>query len=343
MAGKSGRSIAITKPRSWKQTLFTWESILVIIFILVNIMNACISPKYLSVPGLFTATSSFLEKAFIVLPMACILIMGDIDISVGSTVALSAVFMAMSYNAGVPMGVAILICLLTGTVCGFMNGMILARFTELPPMIVTLATQIIYRGIAEICLGDQASGGLTKVAWFSNLYWGSLGPVPYMFIVFVILAVFMGLLIHKTTFGHYLYAIGSNRVTAQYSGIGVQRIRCIVFTMTGTFCAITAIFLAARMGSTRSNIAVGYEMEAISMVVLGGISTAGGKGRFPGAIIAIFIIGFLRYGLGLINVSSQVMLVIIGGLLVLAVMLPKLNFKELLKNQNTFRKERKSL
>lgn len=331
MAGKSGRNIAITQKRTWKQTLLKWESILVIIFLLVNIMNICISPKYLSLTGLFTATSSFLEKAFIVLPMAYILLLGEIDISVGSTVALSAVSMAMAYNMGIPMGAALIICLIVGTVCGLVNGIILTRFTELPPMIVTLATQIIFRGIAEIALGDQAAGGLTKVTWFSNLYWGYAGPVPYMFIVFVLLAALMGWILHRTTFGRRVYAIGSNRVAAQYAGIAVQKIRCIVYTMTGTFSAVTAVFLAARMGSTRSNIAEGYELEAISMVVLGGISTAGGKGNFPGAVIAIFIIGFLRYGLGLINISSQIMLVIIGALLILAVMLPNINVKKLLK------------
>lgn len=333
MAGKSGRDIATTQEKTWKQSLLKWESILLIIFLLVNIMNIAISPNYLSVSGLFTATSSFLEKAFIVLPMVYILLLGDIDISVGSIVALSAVFMSMAYNAGVPMIVAVLICLLTGTICGLINGLLLTKFSELPPMIITLATQIIYRGIAEICLGDQASGGLTKVTWFTELYWGSIGPVPYMFIIFVILAIFMGWLLHKTTFGRRIYAIGSNSLAAKYSGISVGKIRCLVYTMTGTFSAITAIFLASRMGSTRSNIADGYELEAISMVVLGGISSAGGKGNFPGAIIAIFIIGFLRYGLGLINVPAQVILVIIGTLLVLAVMIPNLNLGQFFKKK----------
>lgn len=327
MAGKSGREIATVQSTTPVQLLFKWESILLIIFVGINIMNANISPNYLSVSGLFTATSSFLEKAFIVLPMVYILIMGEIDISVGSIVALSAVFMAMAFNAGIPMGACIIICLLTGTVCGFINGFILTKFKELPPMIVTLATQIIFRGIAEVCLGDQAAGGLTKVTWFSNLYWGSIGVVPYMFIVFVVLALIMGFILHRTNFGRYVYAIGSNQLAAQYSGIAVQKIRCLVYTMTGTFSAITAIFLAARMGSTRSNIASGYELEAISMVVLGGISTAGGKGNFSGAIIAIFIIGFLRYGLGLINVPSQLILVIVGTLLICAVMLPNLKKK----------------
>jgi len=325
MATKSGRTIIATKERSWKTRLLRWESFLVLIFILVNIMNAGISPNYLSVSGLFTATSSFLEKAFIVLPMAYLLILGEIDISVGSTVALSAVIMSIAFGKGVPMGAALIICLLVGACCGLVNGLILTRFTELAPMIVTLGTQILFRGIAEILLGDQASGGLTAVTWFSNLYWGSIGPVPYMFIIFSIFAVIFGLVLHKTTYGRRLYAIGSNRIASQYAGISVQQIRLSVYVLTGLFSAVTAIFLAARMGSTRSNIASGYEMEAISMVVLGGISSAGGKGNFPGAIISIFIIGFLRYGLGLINISSQVMLVIIGALLVIAVMIPNLN------------------
>jgi len=325
MATKSGRTIIATKERSWKTRLLRWESFLILIFILVNIMNASISPNYLSVSGLFTATSSFLEKAFIVLPMAYVLILGEIDISVGSTVALSAVIMSIAFGKGVPMGAALIICLLVGACCGLVNGLILTRFTELAPMIVTLGTQILFRGIAEILLGDQASGGLTTVTWFSNLYWGSIGPVPYMFIIFIICAVIFGLVLHKTTYGRRLYAIGSNRIASQYAGVSVQRIRLSVYILTGLFSAVTAIFLAARMGSTRSNIASGYEMEAISMVVLGGISSAGGKGNFPGAIISIFIIGFLRYGLGLINVSSQVMLVIIGALLVIAVMIPNLN------------------
>jgi len=331
MATKSGRTIIAEKETTWKSRLLKWESFLLLIFILINVMNSMLSPNYLSVNGLFTATSSFLEKAFIALPMAYILVLGDIDISVGSIVALSACLLGIAYNAGVPMGAAILICLTVGALCGFINGFILTRFTELAPMIITLGTQILYRGIAEILLKDEAATGLTEVQWFSDLYWGKTGPVPYMFIVFVICAVIFGLVLHKTTFGRKLYAIGSNRDAAKYSGIAVQKLRLIVFTLTGLMSGVTAVFLASRMGSARSNIASGYEMDAIAMVVLGGISTAGGKGNFPGTIISIFIIGFLRYGLGLVNVSSQIMLVIIGTLLVAAVMMPNLNLKGLIQ------------
>lgn len=329
MASKSGRVIEAGTKKDITKLFLSWEFFLVVIFILIQIMNSCISPYYLSVSGLFTATSSFLEKAFVALPMAYILVLGDIDISVGSTVALSAVMMAVAYNAGIPMGIAILICLLTGTICGLINGLILTRFTELAPMIVTLATQILYRGIAEIILGNEAAGGLTSVTWFSNLYWGYIGPVPIMMIIFILCATAFGFVLHKTVFGRWMYAIGSNKTAAQYSGIPVQKVRLIVFTLTGTFAAVTAIFLAARMGSTRSNIATNYEMDAISMAVLGGFLTSGGKGNFIGLILAIFIIGFLRYGLGLINVPSQVMMVIIGALLIVTVMIPKLKLGRL--------------
>ena len=327
------RIISADQKFSWKKSLLQWEVFLLLIFIAVNIMNAAVSPYYLSVSGLFTATSSFLEKAFVALPMAYILVLGDIDISVGATVALSSVMMGVAYaNFGLPMGVCVLICLLTGTICGFVNGFILSKFPELAPMIVTLGTQILYRGIATMILEDQAATGLTSVTWFSNLYWGYLGPVPYMLIIFVICAIVFGIVLHKTTFGRRLYAIGSNSVASKYAGIHVQRIRLIVFTLTGLFASVTALFLTARMGSTRPNIAEGYELDAISMVVLGGFSTSGGKGRFIGAIISIFIIGFLRYGLGLINVPSQAMLIIIGALLICAVMIPNLKLGEVFKN-----------
>lgn len=121
--------------------------------------------------------------------------------------------------------------------------------------------------------------------------------------------------------------MGSNLTASQFSGIQVDKIKIIVFTLAGLMAAVTALFLTSRMGSTRPNIATGYELDVIAMVVLGGISTSGGKGRMIGAILAIFLIGFLRYGLGLVNVPAQALLVIIGLLLIAAVMVPQLKGK----------------
>lgn len=340
MATKSGRTIIAEKKFSWKSALLKWETILILILILVNVMNASISPHYLSSYGLFTAIRSFLVRgAFIVFPMAFLLLLGEIDISVGATTALSAVIMAVAYGNGdtMPMGVAILLCLVIGTLCGLLNGVLLTRFTELAPMIVTLGTQILFRGIAEGILGDEAAGDFPD--WFGQVYRGTIPgtDIPYMLIGFIILAVFFCILLHKTNFGRKVYAIGSNRVAAQYAGVPVQKIRCIIYTLAGTFSALTGILMAAKMGSVRSDIAEGYEMEAITMVVLGGISTAGGKGNLPGAIISIFVIGLLRYGLGLINIPAEQITIIVGILLIVVVLAPNL---ELGKKINALKEKR---
>ena len=319
------RNITDKKAFHWKSFFFQWEWLLVLLFVVVNIMNSNLSPYYLSFDSLRDATTTFLDKAFIVLPMVFIIILGDIDISVGSTVALSSVIMADLYKLGVPMGIAIVICLAVGAFAGFINGILIVKFKELSSVIVTLATMIIYRGIAYIILEDQAVGNFP--GWFSFLGWGDVGGIPFILLVFAVLAIIFGLLLHKTTFGRFVYAMGNNVTASRFSGVQVDKIKIIVFILAGVMAAVTALFLTSRMGSTRPNIAMGYELEVIAMVVLGGVSTDGGKGRIIGAILAIFLIGFLRYGLGLINVPAQILLIIIGLLLIFAVMVPKLKIR----------------
>jgi rhamnose transport system permease protein len=325
MAGKSGREIIAEQPFSWKHLLVRWESMLILLLVAANIMNISISDKYWSLTGLFRATNSFLNIDFMVLPMCFVLVLGDIDISVGSILALSATMLGITYNAGAPMIVAVLVALLTGALCGCINGAIATQFTELNPMIVTFGTQVVYRGLCEIILGDQSTGGLNNVTWFSNLYWGKfLGVIPWMLIVFVLCAIVFGIVQHKTTFGRRMYAIGANREAAKYSGIDVQGTRFIVYVITGLFAGVASIFTAASMGSINNAVGKGTEMDAIGICVLGGILTDGGKGNFIGAMISVFLLGLLEYGLGLVNVSSNVMLVVKGALLVISVMIPNL-------------------
>lgn len=310
------------KEFSLKGFFFQWEWMLVLLFVAMTIMNVNLSEFYWNFDNLRDATMSFLDKAFIVLPMVFIIILGDIDISVGSIVALSSVIMADLYNHGVPMPLAMAICLAVGTLCGFINGLLIVKFKELSAVIVTLSTMIIYRGIAYILLKDQAAGKFPD--WFNFLGWDYVGGIPFILIVFAVFAVGFWYLLHKTTFGRKVYAMGSNITASRFSGIQTDRVKIIVFTLAGFMSAVTALFLTSRMGSTRPNIATGYELDVIAMVVLGGISTSGGKGRMIGAILAIFLIGYLRYGLGLVNVSAQTLLIIIGLLLIFAVAVPQL-------------------
>ena len=320
------RNIVDKKEFTLKSFFFQWEWLLILIFVIMTLINGALTPYYLNADNLIGATMSFLDKAFIVLPMAFVIILADIDISVASTVALASVIMAVLYNLGVPMVLAMAICILVGTLCGLINGLLVVKFKELSSIIITLSTMMIFRGIAYIILKDQASGKFPE--WFNFLGWGYVGVVPFILIVFIICAVIFTFILTKTAFGRRVYAIGSNPVSSRFTGIQVDKIKVIVFTLTGLMAGITALFLTSRMGSTRPNVATGYELDIITMVVLGGISTAGGKGRIYGAIIAVFLIGFLKYGLGLFNVPAQVLLIIIGLLLIIAVMIPNLKLKK---------------
>lgn len=322
MATKSGRTISHLRKPSVKDLLIRWEFLLIVIFLGVNIMNASLSPFYLDTYNLFTNINNFLVKAYIALPMAFVLLLGDIDLSVGGNVCLSATMLGIVYNATNNIWLGILACLATGILCGALNGVILTKFTELAPMIVTLATNIIYRGLSEKILGDGATAGMSNVDWFGKLFYGRVGVVPYMFIIFCVLAVTFGLVMHKTIFGRHMFAIGENKKAAAYAGVKVEKVRMLVFILTGFMCGFAAVFYCANLGSVKSNVAEGFELEAISMCVLGGISTAGGKGTMVGAVIAIFIIGLLRYGLGLINLSGQTIRIILGALLIAVVLFP---------------------
>ncbi|MDR2314003.1 MAG: ABC transporter permease [Spirochaetaceae bacterium] len=305
-----------------KNFLFQWEWLLVVVFIVINVINSLLSPYYLDSNTFLNTPRSFLDKAFIVLPMMLVIILGNIDISVGSIVALNSVLMAVIYNAGLPMGAAIVAALLIGAALGGINGLLQVKFPELPAMIITLSTMTIYRGLAYVILQDQASGGFPK--WFSFLAWGNVGPFPLICIVFVVAALIFGLVLHCTSFGRLVYGMGNNLKACKYSGIRTDRIILTVGLLTGLMSAVCAVFLTSRMGSTRPNIAQGYELDVIAMVVLGGVSTSGGAGRIAGPLLAIFIIGFLNYGLGLVNVSAQMILIVLGLLLVMSVLIMNL-------------------
>ena len=322
MAGKSGRSINNVPESPVKKMIFSWEGILVLLFIAVNIFCAMFS-EYYNMSSLLRQMPVYLAEIFLMLPMAYILVLGEIDISVGATVCLSATMTCMACNKEMPFIAVVLVCLLVGTACGLINGLVLTNFTELPPMIVTLATQIIFRGIAEISLGSGGSISLTNTDGFRMIA-GKVGIIPYIFFLVVILAVIFAVVLAKTTFGRSVYAIGSNRLAAYYAGIPVQRIRLIIYTALGFMSGLAALFLTSVLYGANTTTGNGFEMDAIAMAVFGGISTAGGKGRLAGGIISAFVIIMLRIGLGQINMNPQLILVILGALLILAVLLPNI-------------------
>ena len=302
--------------------IFSWEGILVLIFIAVNIFCAIFSEFY-NLNSLLRQMPVYLAEVFLMLTMAYILVLGEIDISVGSIVCLSATMCCIVCNTNAPFIVVVLTALIVGTICGAINGFILTKFQELPPMIVTLATQIISRGIAEIVLGSGGSISVTNTDGF-RMIGGKVGEVPYILFLVLILAVIFAVILGKSTFGRRVYAIGTNRLTAYYSGIHVQKIRMIIYTVMGTISGLCALFLVSSSYGANTTTGNGFEMDAIAMAVFGGISSTGGKGNLAGGVISAFIIVCLRVGLGQRNVHAQVILLIIGVLLVAAVALPNI-------------------
>ncbi len=323
MAGKSGRTINATPSNRLKGAILSWEGLLVLIFIAVVIFCRIISPNY-TVENVLREMPKYLSEIFLFFPMAFILMLGEIDISVGSIVCLSATAGCLFSNMGLSFPLVIVTILLVGTICGAINALLITRFPELPSMIITLGTQIIFRGIAEIALGDGGSVAVTDFKGFMSIA-GKIGPFPYMFFLVLISAVIFTVISVKMRYGREVMAVGSNRDTSYYSGIKVRRVIFIAYTVMGLMAGVAALFLTAASYGANTTTGTGFEMDAIAMAVFGGIATTGGKGRMVGGIISAFIIVCLRIGLGQINLNSQLILLIIGVLLIFAVLLPNIS------------------
>jgi rhamnose transport system permease protein len=227
------------------------------------------------------------------------------------------------FNRGLNIWVAALIGLLIGTLGGLLNGVLIARI-RLPALVVTLGTYAFFRGMAYAFLGDQAARDYP--AAFTYLGQGKLFGtlVPFSVGLFVVMAIIFGLVLHRTTFGRYLYVIGNNQDAAVFSGVPVDRIKIILFTVSGFMAAMAGLILAARFGSTRPDIGAGLELTVITIAVLGGVDINGGVGTMTGAVLSLLLIGLMRFGMGLINIQGQVQGIAIGLLLILSILVPNI-------------------
>ena len=293
-----------------------------LVAITIFIANSFASPYFLNAWNLSDATFNFTEKAMIAFAMALLIISGEIDLSVASIIALASTAMGAAAQIGLGTESLILIGLTVGLICGATNGILVTRF-GLPSIVVTIGTMRLFRGISFIILGDQAYRGYPQdFAYFGQGYvWW---VISFEFVLFSILAVLYGIILHMTNFGRAVYAIGNNPTGALFSGIRVNRVKFILFLLTGLMSGVAAICLTSRLGSTRPSIAFGWELEIVTMVVLGGVNILGGSGSIPGVIIAAFVMGLVTFGLGLLNVPGIVMSIVIGALLISVIALPRL-------------------
>ena len=299
-----------------------WESLLAMLFVVVFVANSVALPHFLDLYNLLDGTQNFSEKALIALPMALLIICREIDISVAGTLALSSVAMGLAHNAGFPPATLPLVALATGTACGFLNGFLVTRFA-LPSIVVTIGTVSLYRGLASVVLGDKAFTGYPQLMadWGQGYFFGI---VPREFVVLLVCAALFAIVLHTTRWGRRIYAIGNNPEAARFSGIAVDRYRLALFMLTGAMAGLAAFLLTGRIGSTRPNIATGWELEVITMVILGGVSIAGGAGTILGVMPAVLTMGTVTYGLSLANIPGIYMTIVVGVLLLATIALPTL-------------------
>ena len=314
------RSAGAPGPARSMRWLFRWETLLILAILLDFGINTRASPYFLDPWTLSDVTVSVAEKATVALAMAFLVMAGEIDISVGGIIALASVVMGLVARTGMPLPVVVMTGIGVGFLAGCCNGA-LVTIGRVPSIVATIGTMTLFRGIAYAVLGD----GVLKTypAGFSWLGQGYvLGPVSFELVLFCLLAMLAAVLLHLTAFGRRVVATGSNPEAARMSGIATGRLRFALFVAVGTAAGIASVLLTSRLGSTRPSIAQGWELEIVTMVILGGVAIEGGVGTILGVVLAAILMGLVTFGLGLLNVPGIVMSVVTGAMLILVVAVP---------------------
>ena len=292
---------------------------LIILMAVITIINS----NFLTANNLLNLLLQVTSNALIAFGMTFVILTGGIDLSVGSILALSSALTAGLLGSGMPVILAILISLILGCILGMMNGLLIS-YGKLAPFIVTLATMTIFRGATLVYTnGNPITKGLSDTFLFQFLGQGYIVGIPFpviiMFIVFIILYV----LLHKTAFGKSVYAIGGNEKAAYISGVKLNKVKIIIYSISGMMASISGLIITSRLSSAQPTAGASYEMDAIAAVVLGGTSLSGGKGRILGTLIGALIIGVLNNGLNIIGVSAFWQQVVKGVVILIAVLIDR--------------------
>ncbi len=306
--------------RSALARLRGWEGLLLVCLVVVLAWNVTSVPNYLTVSNQINLFQLGIEKAIVVLVMAFVIINGEIDLSVASMMGMAAALMAALYAGGVPMELAIAAALAAGLLGGAFNGFFVA-FLGLPSLAVTLATYIGYRGIARLLVEDRSIGAFP--GWLNQLgQQGLVGPLTLSIIVYAALAVAAVVVLHLTGFGRYTYVIGNSAAVARFSGVRVARVKLVIFAMSGLVAALAGVLIAARLGAVRASTAEGFELDIITVVLLGGVSIFGGSGTMVGVLLSTLLVLNIRNGMVIAGITGNTQTGVVGLLLILSVLLP---------------------
>ena len=298
------------------------ETIPAILFIAVFIFAALQNRFFLDGAYLLDTTSLYAEGALLAIAMTFVIISGNIDLSVASTMALVACTIAKLGAAGIPMPLACLIGLVVGIALGCINGALVA-YAKLPSFLVTLGTMAFYRGTAQAMMGSSSERLPASFPALDRIRLAVIHfPVPL--IIVIVFAIFFGLLLHQTNLGRWVFSVGTNERASFFAGVPVDRVKFGVFALAGLMAAIAAILIDSRLGVARFDHARGLELDVITATVLGGVSISGGKGSILGTMIAVLLIAVIRTAMGLANVTAEVQMTVVGSVMIASVALSTL-------------------
>jgi rhamnose transport system permease protein len=302
--------------------LQSWEGLLAAVLVVIFAFNALMTPEFLGIGNQINLFQLSIEKIIVALVMTLIIINAEIDLSVGSMMGLSACAFGYMFQNGIAAPVAIAVCLGIGVLGGAVNGWFITR-VGLPSLVVTLATLIGFRGLARVMVEDRGIGDFPD--WFDGLgQKGLLGPIPFALVAFVVLFAIIYVVLERSGFGRKTYVIGSNRDVAEFAGIDTGGHKMVLFIASGAVSAFAGLLYAARVGAVRGDVALGFELDVITIVLLGGVSIFGGKGTLVGTLLSVLIVLNLRNGMALLNITGHIQTGVIGLLLIASVVVPRI-------------------
>ncbi|MGC8626816.1 MAG: ABC transporter permease [Acidimicrobiales bacterium] len=304
--------------------LVRWEGALVVALVLAIVLGAISSPQFLTSTNIFSNVCLLYgELAIMALPMTLVVLSGEIDLSIASTLALASSLVGYLWEHGWPMPAIIPFVLIIGAALGLFNGLLVTRF-GLPSLAVTIGTMTLYEGIAEIVLGPAI------ITNFPSTYTSiGVNPLPgtghllsFSAAVFIVLAILFGIVLHATPFGRSVIAIGYNKEAAQFAGIRVKRVKTILYVISGTIGALAGILYTFRLSTAESDNGTDLVLPVVALVLMGGVSIFGGKGTLVGVVLAVLVYASLQSALLLANFNPNGLEIVTGGLLLLSVLIP---------------------